>query len=591
MKERENQGLSLLLMLVLAVSYGRPNLTKVWAYFYNPYYLLLTMGGVAGLLSAYFVLFVKKRVVVLTLLDGAVLLLLGYILLSTGIRYPVMLRGMSVAVLLGTAFLYLLTRQLTDHRFLYLAIGGFGGLVAVHGIVQYLGWLDRPTSYLITGFFSNPGPYAGVLVTIVPLTLALSRAYQKRWVSYAYGAAALAMTVALLLAQSRAALLAGLASGGWVLFPYQKFLHWPRRTRVIAIGGLLIATLALGGGLVAWHPASVQGRLLIFRVGLSMLADAPWLGIGFGRFGIAYSDYQAAYLTAHPEVPYRQLAGMTYYAFNEPLQLANALGFVGFLLVLLVVGLAFVYQTKGTESCLARSLIVAVVIFGLFSYPLSNHTVAVLVAMVLAILSTFGKFASVQIRLLRGAVVAIGVVGLAGSGWYGTVQYQRYQAVQQWKEAAQRVAYHPDEAFRQYQVVYPVLSFYGDFLFNYGAELSEAGRYEQSVRILREAQRLFNHIDLHLYLGNSYQELGEYQQAERAYQHAMHMIPHRFYPRYRLAILYEKTGQRAAAVATARQIMNMPVKVPSTTVANIKADMKRLIDSHAAGGITTDQPD
>ncbi len=514
----------------------------------------------------------------ITLLDGAVLVLISYITVTTTLRDPIMLRGLPFATLLSVVYVYLLARNVSDYRLLYRFVGLFGSLVAAYGIGQYSGWMQRNAAFPITGFFNNPGPYAGLLLVLLPASF-MSVLNSRNLVKYGYGASFGVIIIALLLTQSRAAMLATIISCGWIVISQRKCsrkLSLPKRITTVTF---LVGSIGVGfWGLVQLRPASVWGRTLIAKVTLSMITDAPWLGIGFSRFGITYPDYQAAYLASHPEEANRQLAGMTYYAFNEPLQITATLGVVGLILVLGIATLSFSGKKKSSEGITARAILLAVLMFGLFSYPFSNAAIGVVVSLALATVASLANAPYVcTLTVPKSVVLIITTLGISGSLLFLVYQYRRYQAVQSWKEAATLVTYDPARAFQQYQTIYPVLSDYGDFLFNYGAELSEANRYQESIRVLERTRWLFNHIDLHMYLGKSYQGISNYKKAEKAYLHAAHMIPHRFYPRYLLATMYDSIGRREDALQTARQIVDMPVKVPSQTVENIKAEMESLI--------------
>ncbi len=70
-------------------------------------------------------------------------------------------------------------------------------------------------------------------------------------------------------------------------------------------------------------------------------------------------------------------------------------------------------------------------------------------------------------------------------------------------------------------------------------------------------------------LGDAYKALGETQNAEEQFQLAASMVPHKFYPLYLLAKLYNETGQHKKALALARQILTKEIKVPSQAIEDI----------------------
>lgn len=55
-----------------------------------------------------------------------------------------------------------------------------------------------------------------------------------------------------------------------------------------------------------------------------------------------------------------------------------------------------------------------------------------------------------------------------------------------------------DKALESYRQLMPALKFKGTFLFNYGAELYEMGRYREAALVLGMAKEKFNHINLYL---------------------------------------------------------------------------------------------
>lgn len=55
------------------------------------------------------------------------------------------------------------------------------------------------------------------------------------------------------------------------------------------------------------------------------------------------------------------------------------------------------------------------------------------------------------------------------------------------------------------------------------------------------------------------------------------MVPNRFYPRYKLLLLYEKIGNEEKCKDLAALILNMDVKIPSKTVDMIRAKASDII--------------
>ena len=75
-------------------------------------------------------------------------------------------------------------------------------------------------------------------------------------------------------------------------------------------------------------------------------------------------------------------------------------------------------------------------------------------------------------------------------------------------------------------------------------------------------------------LGKNYQALKQYDRAEKAYVQAAHMIPHRIYPLYLLALLYREMGDMEKARDMARQVIQKAPKVMSDAVKEMKAELE-----------------
>jgi len=78
-------------------------------------------------------------------------------------------------------------------------------------------------------------------------------------------------------------------------------------------------------------------------------------------------------------------------------------------------------------------------------------------------------------------------------------------------------------------------------------------------------------------LGDAYKALGETQKAEEQYQLAANMVPHKFYPLYLLAKLYDETGQQDKATEVALKLLTKKVKIYSTVVEEIRTEMEEIL--------------
>lgn len=139
-----------------------------------------------------------------------------------------------------------------------------------------------------------------------------------------------------------------------------------------------------------------------------------------------------------------------------------------------------------------------------------------------------------------------------------------------WNQAYLRVRVFDMSGFNEYGEIYNFMSGNGGYLFNYGSELIIAENYELGIKILESSKIYFNDNFLHLYLGNAYCAIRAYDKAEFCYSQSINMVPNRFYPKYKLLMMYESTGQILKMRNLAEHILSMEVKVPSKMVDEIR---------------------
>jgi O-antigen ligase len=577
--------------------------------------------------------------------------------------------SLSFAEFIGLAILYIILKSVKTKHFKWLLIALIlaGTMQAFYGNLQLWGYYpSHHNRFNLTGSFFNPGPYAGYLASIFPVAfgfwmfdikffnhrqkqteksvLHFEEKVQKGlnvivlWLNktgiktrkfsvngliinipnnlgrYIPIIALISIALVLPASQSRAAWLAVLGSSVYLLaikYPVQqklKLLNLSSGRKIIL---LLFAVSIILSGLAAMYlfkKDSANGRTLIWKVTLNMIADHPLAGTGIGGFKANYMDYQATYFKAHPETDEAMLAGDTNYAFNELLQQTSEHGIVGgLLLVFIFISALITNPAKKNEKyfenniqqnyllkenqflIISKATLLSIVIFSFFSYPAQILPIKISFIIALAYLSKSQKsFFSVLLpstnkelptyRLFVGKCLVLCLITV--SVIYG-VRFLKTQAkaLKDWDFAY--VLYKMgsyDSSIKEYALVMPVLYYNGNFLSNYGKALSMAGEHEKAVKVLRKAAKYYPNTIVSTALGDSYKATGQNKNAETAYQHAWHMNPSRFYPKYLLAKLYNVTGQTQKAVFIANELLNKQVKIESTAIEEIIEEMKNIIE-------------
>ncbi|MGV8096500.1 MAG: O-antigen ligase family protein [Mangrovibacterium sp.] len=412
--------------------------------------------------------------------------------------------------------------------------------------------------------------------------------------------------------QSRAAWLAVSISAIWLLLFRYPVSDWLRKhldtplKRVIVLGMAVVLAGATLSGLYFYKKGSADGRTLVWKVTLEMIRDHPVSGVGSDQFKAHYMDYQSGYFEKDPEKEEAMVAGDSNYAFNELLQQTAENGIIGLVLILAVLigiftssthrpdqqetsdQLPDIHDTGYELSVIAKAGIVSILIFSFFSYPAQILPIKISLVFYLAVVAGLapqktismpelsnkrtGRLITFISKIMLTLILLVGIT----AGYKFSNRYN--QAYQDWQSAFhvyQMGAY--EACLEDYEKAYPVLYDDGDFLTNYGKALSMAGEHSRAIETLQQAAGRYPNTVVYTALGDSYKKLGETDKAEQAYLHAWYMNPSRFYPKYLLAKLYDESGQKEKAVITAKELLGKQVKIESTAIEEIKAEMEEII--------------
>lgn len=133
---------------------------------------------------------------------------------------------------------------------------------------------------------------------------------------------------------------------------------------------------------------SINGRLLIWKVSSEIIMDNPIIGLGPNRFGAVYNNYQAGYFqnTSNISEKDRSVANDNFFTFNLPIKLLSEYGFLftGVFFILL-----FFLFKQAKQEPLLRAILLGLLGFALFSYPLSEMKLAYIFFILLGMGSTF----------------------------------------------------------------------------------------------------------------------------------------------------------------------------------------------------------
>ncbi len=220
-----------------------------------------------------------------------------------------------------------------------------GAAWAVYGITRIV--LGGGTAQIAYGaarpFFTEHGAYAAYLAMILPLGLLLTLE-RTGWRRSAYGAATIAMTLAVLLSRTRASWV-GL---GVVLPAIVALWSWRRRSLkpVALVGALAVITavvlVGIGTGndlerharsITSEHDVSNLERVNRWLAAIGMVEARPALGFGYASYAYVYPDFRRK--TIITELAYQHMS-----PHSELFRLLAESGVIGFLAACWLLGVA-----------------------------------------------------------------------------------------------------------------------------------------------------------------------------------------------------------------------------------------------------------
>ena len=479
---------------------------------------------------------------------------------------------------------------------------------SVTGLMQLYGFLHSNHSlYKITGHFFNPGPFSGFVALTVPLAAYYVVYYWntsiirinairatclknihwtdklKQVVRNAENIplsmvvlSVLNLTGALLVipaAMSRSAWFA-ITAGVLVVLVSRYGLSYrataffrrnKKRSVLMSIAAIIIAAAAFTG-VYNLKRGSADGRLFLWKVASGAIAEKPVFGYGLGNFAGTYGQAQYGYFILGVDEKEAMTADSPAYAFNEFIQIGVEQGIVGLLLFLgiIIIAVASCIRSQGKAGVLGA--IVAVLVFGFTSYPLS--VLPICIAFVTLLPLSNGENNSFV--LPKVVFVAISII-LAGSCIYFTARIKPLrQAYRSLRVLTMTAQYNQYDYSKDFQELISYLNKNYKFMFSYGKALAAQNKFDESSGVLIKGASSSSDPMFYNLIGNNYLALGETEKAEKYYWKAYYTLPNRLYPLYLLTKLYHETGQDEKAKEIAMRLLEKEPKVMSTAVREMK---------------------
>lgn len=430
----------------------------------------------------------------------------------------------------------------------------------------------------IQGTFYNSGIYIAYVVGLTPFVLLLLLNLSSKWLArlLLFFCAGI-ISFLLIVTESRASAI------GMITVTLGFYLYNKRGYRSWLFKGIpLVAFILLIGGAMLFKQSSSAGRWLIWKITFQSFSSRPLFGYGPATFSKLYPQWQAKYFmhSDKQNVKYQMLADVTHVAFNEYLQILAETGLVGLILFIVLILLIIKLRTDPERNKLMstfKATIFFFLIFAAFSYPFHIAPMLVIFVFSLAAITGLSNENPVQLSLPRKALLVSRLMIILPSVYMINWLYKHAKAVMNW-EYIDQVAVNDERAYlKDYHKIYSTLKSCSPFLLNYGEVLLINRDAKNAICVLKNANEIYATEKGYILLGNAYQLNKNYEAAEQCYKTLTAMVPAHFKPKYLLVNIYMLKNDSLDAQILAKQIVDMPVKVPSDEIFQMKLEMKNLV--------------
>ncbi len=461
-----------------------------------------------------------------------------------------------------------------------------GIIQPIYGFLEFFNAVPKmQNEFPIGGAFGNPGSYANFLVTLLPISIFSVLHYKNGFLKYGGIVSSILILAILPLTLARTSWIAAIIalifisltiSRSKVIF---RLLSKNRNLKIVSFLTIVTIFLGLFIGLSKFKQDSANGRLFIWNISTKIIKDKPLFGHGISLFSPIHNQYQAEYFRVNPDdTKNGYIAECVNSAFNEFIQFSVEIGLVGlmFFLVILIISIEAFYKSKNKpNSKMSITIIIVIMVCSLFSYPLHSIPTLFLFFMALLLMSSVIPSYKINFASTQTAGKIFSTIGFIIMIMWLSVSISRFNAEKEWKKAfiMARKGLN-NEAKLAYSNLFDKLQYNQYFLFNYGAELTIMGKHKESITILNKAKDKVFDTELNIYLGVDYTETGELDKALSCFKKASEMMPIKYIPKYQMVIINEKLGNTTEAIRLANIIIDMPIKVPSELVNQIKKEMQ-----------------
>lgn len=451
-----------------------------------------------------------------------------------------------------------------------------GVLNAAMGYLQMCNLVASENKYFdINGFFYSPNQFGAALgLGLLSAVLLLWNSHFKWIVKTLIVIAILFIVPMFIKSNSRGALLALLLAMLFVMVQHSRIKQLKPLIKIGFAILLLSIFCVLAVFLYHKNPDSIDGRSFILKLGSQQIFNQPW-GYGLDGFSQNYNTFKAHYFETARTWKEIKNAGYAYHATNDFLNLTFELGILWLVAILILGYYTFKNKTLNPSVLSSKTILVFLTVFG-FTNTIIQYPFFIVILMLCFVLiqkqqtqkTIFALKNSVLIKYLKLAPLFLLLVLMSKRIW------AENKLMDLNKETIGQVSEQT--------------------LFNYTNKIKEQGRaYDVIAKYYYKAEQMETataYLDT-AFAKNAWPKIGRryafmhlrasnLSKAEAIFKYNAQTEPYRFKPKIDLLKLYLKHNDYKNAIKTAKEIQDLPVKIPSEKVEKHKAFAEKIIQKY-----------
>ncbi|MBZ4036831.1 O-antigen ligase family protein [Flavobacterium sp. 17A] len=319
---------------------------------------------------------------------------------------------------------------------------------------------------------------------------------------------------------------------------------------------------------------SALGRIFILKTALKQIENKKLFGNGFDSFSLEYNLAKSKYFEKERSWNETKNASYIYNASNDFLELTFNLGIIWILFFIFFIIKVFCLFRNSYEKRFICSIILCLIIFAL--------TNTVLPIPLFIIIGCFFSVCLINLSEIRPYYILqnnsfFRIISVTIASLFVVIIFLRINA-----EYKLFQLYNGITKFSNSKVIAGYASKIdakGEANFMAGIILLKNNNPEKGINYLVNGFKQSGKPTLGKNLAHFFERMGRYNEAEKIYIYNKNVEPFRFEARMDLFNLYLKTNQKEKARNTAKEIYDLPIKIPSKKIESLKEKAKNYFEN------------